>query len=94
MTGLAVALVLASAVLHALWNFLVKRSGAAGAAFTWLFTVPSVVLLAPAALWMLAGGGVALGARGALLLAGSAVIHTAYFLLLQRGYRAGGRVSL
>ncbi|HVF39397.1 MAG TPA: DMT family transporter [Gemmatimonadaceae bacterium] len=89
MTILGVALVLASAFLHAIWNFLLKRSGQSGGAFTWLFTVPSVIVLAPVAVWVLAAGHYSISARGALFLAGSAVLHTVYFLVLQRGYRAG-----
>ncbi|MEX2153091.1 MAG: DMT family transporter [Gemmatimonadaceae bacterium] len=89
MTGLAIGLALASAVLHAVWNFLVKRSGASGATFTWLFTLPSVLVLAPVAFYLMAAGHVALDARAGAFLAGSAVIHTIYFLVLQQGYRVG-----
>src|ERR687883_1555555 len=88
MTAVAFALVLASAVLHATWNFLVKRSGASGAAFVWLLSVPAAVLLAPVALW-LATARAEVGVRGACFLAGSGALHTAYFLLLLRGYRVG-----
>jgi drug/metabolite transporter (DMT)-like permease len=86
--GLALTLVLLSAVLHAAWNFLVKRAGAAGAAFTWLFAATSAVLLAPAALWLVAVNGAPVTGAGLLFLAGSAALHTAYFALLQRGYRS------
>lgn len=89
MTALAFTLVIASAVLHALWNFLVKRSGASGSAFTWLFTVPSAILLAPAAIWALAQSGYAVRPSSFLFLAGSAVLHTVSFVILMRGYRHG-----
>jgi drug/metabolite transporter (DMT)-like permease len=89
MTALAFALVLTSAALHAAWNFLVKRSGASGPVFIWLFTLPSVVVLAPLAIWMIITRHITIGMEAALFLAGSAVIHTIYFLLLSRGYRDG-----
>jgi drug/metabolite transporter (DMT)-like permease len=88
-TALAFVLVLASAGLHALWNFMVKRSGASGAVFIWLFTLPSVILMAPVAIWMIITRQVTFTVAAALFLAGSAVIHTVYFLLLARGYRDG-----
>ena len=94
MTLLALALVLASAAVHATWNLLVKRrlSGLNGATLTWLLGAVSGVLLAPAAAWYLATGRAPL-AGAAPWLAGSAAIHVVYFLLLQRGYR-GGDLSL
>jgi drug/metabolite transporter (DMT)-like permease len=91
MTPTALALVLGSAVTHATWNLLVKRAGShgEGAPFAWLFTAASGVLLAPVALWLVASGSVRVDGRGLLFVLGSAVLHTASFLLLQRGYRAG-----
>jgi len=88
-TGLAFALVLTSATLHALWNFLVKRSGASGPVFIWLFTLPSTLLLAPVALWLIIAKHMTFTFEIVLFLLGSAVIHTIYFLLLSRGYRDG-----
>jgi drug/metabolite transporter (DMT)-like permease len=88
-TGLAFVLVLTSAALHALWNFLVKRSGASGPVFIWLFTLPSVAFIAPLAIWMIVSRHVTFASQAILFLAGSAVIHTVYFLLLSRGYRDG-----
>jgi drug/metabolite transporter (DMT)-like permease len=85
----AIGLALASAVLHALWNFLVKRSGASGAAFTWWFTLPSVLLLTPYAAWTIATGRIPWNTTFALLLAGSAIVHTGYLLILVRGYARG-----
>src|SRR5690349_23442016 len=68
---------------------MVKRSGASGPAFIWLFTIPSVIVLAPVAIWMIAAQHVTLDAHAGLFLLGSAVIHTVYFILLARGYRIG-----
>jgi drug/metabolite transporter (DMT)-like permease len=68
---------------------MVKRSGASGPAFIWLFTLPSVLVLAPVAIWLTVAGHVSFTWRSVLFLAGSAAIHTVYFLLLSRGYREG-----
>jgi len=67
----------------------VKRSGAAGPAFIWLFTLPSVIALAPVAIWMIVTGHATFTYQAILFLGGSALIHTVYFLLLSRGYREG-----
>jgi drug/metabolite transporter (DMT)-like permease len=88
MIGVGIALVLLSAVLHATWNFLVKRASASGATFIFLFTIPAVVLLAPVALLLIARQSFSFAAALPWLV-GSAFIHTAYFLLLQRGYLHG-----
>jgi drug/metabolite transporter (DMT)-like permease len=88
MSVTALLLVLAAAFVHAGWNYLAKRAGG-GAAFVWLFGVVSATLYTPIALWLLARGDWALTPLQLLFMAGTAVIHSAYFLLLQRGYRAG-----
>ena len=48
MSTLALALVLAAAFLHAMWNYLLKRSRGVG--FVWLFAAFSTLLYAPLAL--------------------------------------------
>jgi drug/metabolite transporter (DMT)-like permease len=88
-TGLALALVLASAGLHTTWNFLAKRIRAE-AHDAWLFTTLSAIIYAPLALGVIAVQRPVIGARELLFMAGTAVLHTAYFLLLLGGYRAGG----
>lgn len=87
MSLLGFALVLSAAVCHAVWNFYVKRINA-GPELVWLFSAVTLVLYLPAAVF------IALGApapdwRQGLFVAGSATLHLAYFLLLQRGYRHG-----
>ena len=89
MTALAFVLVLSSAALHAVWNFLVKRSGASGPVFIWLFTLPSTLLLAPVAIWLIIVRHLTFTGTTIAFLVGSAVVHTIYFLLLSRGYRDG-----
>ena len=88
MTAAALALVLTAAVAHALWNFILKRSGG-GIGFVWLFALLATIIYAPIALALLWYQRFDLGwlALGFILL--SAVIHTAYFLMLDSGYRHG-----
>jgi drug/metabolite transporter (DMT)-like permease len=87
-SGLALALVLAAALVHATWNYLLKRSGG-GTAFVWLFAVASALIYAPLAVGILWWTKPDLTAMSFVLIAASAVIHTAYYMLLDRGYRTG-----
>ena len=88
MSVLALALVVTSAFMHAGWNFFAKRAGG-GAVFTWLFAALTAAVYAPIGVlyWRLQN--VVLDPLTLLFILGSAVIHIAYFLLLQRGYRTG-----
>jgi drug/metabolite transporter (DMT)-like permease len=88
MSAFALGLVLTAAVLHATWNYLLKRSGG-GAAFVWLFATLSAVIYAPLAIGVLWWTQAALTWESIALIVASAVIHTAYYLLLDRGYRTG-----
>ena len=88
MSALALGLVLAAAVLHATWNYLLKRSGG-GTVFVWSFATLSALIYAPVVLVLLWWKEPALGWESLVLMLGSAVIHTAYYLLLDRGYRRG-----
>ena len=88
MTAWALALILTAAFIHAGWNFLAKRASG-HATFTWLFAVLSAVFYTPVAgavvfLWGASAGWVEIG-----FMAGSAALHTAYFVLLNQGYRTG-----
>jgi drug/metabolite transporter (DMT)-like permease len=85
---LALALVLGAAVIHATWNYLLKRSGG-GTLFVWAFATLSALIYAPLALAILWWQKPALGWTSLALMLASAVIHTAYYLLLDRGYRTG-----
>lgn len=82
-------LVVVAAVAHAGWNCFVKRVASGGAAFVWLTAACSTVLyLSLAALVVLHAGlpPPHIGLLGVLV---SAVLHLAYFVLLQRGYAVG-----
>jgi drug/metabolite transporter (DMT)-like permease len=85
-SGVALALVLASAGMHALWNLLAKRAGG-GAAFACAAFLLSAILLVPFAAGELLAGADAGGRWAALLILGSGCLHAAYFALLQRAYR-------
>ena len=86
MSANTLALVLAGAVCHALWNILAKRA-AGGPVFVWLFGCVSVGAAAPVALavwwthpqtfdaWMWAAA------------LASGLVHVVYSLVLQQGYR-------
>jgi uncharacterized membrane protein len=91
MSPLALALVLASALLHATWNLAAKRAGGAtrGPAFVFAFSGATALLYAPLAL---AYGGARVGdvaPLGWAFVLGSAALHVGYFVALQRGYRVG-----
>ena len=88
MSNLALALILAAAFIHATWNLLNKQASG-HATFTWVVAVLSAIFYLPVAAsaifyWQAQISLVAIG-----FMAGSAVLHTAYFVLLNEGYRAG-----
>ena len=88
MTGWALTLVLAAAVIHASWNFLNKRASG-HPTFTWLVAVLSALLYAPAAITVIEVWEIKVDFLVIGLMAGSAALHTAYFVLLNQGYRIG-----
>lgn len=88
MTLFALSLILAAAFIHASWNYFLKRSGG-GTAFVWLFAVVSTLIYAPlaaAAIWWVKPQ---FGWPHYAMMAASAILHTAYYMLLDRGYRSG-----
>ncbi|HET6265772.1 MAG TPA: DMT family transporter [Usitatibacter sp.] len=93
MTAVALALVLFSAFVHASWNFLLKKSGG-GTGLITAASLLSLVVYAPivlAATWI---QGYDFKPIHLGLMLGSGMIHTAYFLLLDRAYRSGGDLSI
>ena len=93
MTGLALALVLLSALVHASWNFLLKKS-VGGAGLITATNVASLAAYAPLAAILAWHTGYRLEPVHAVLMFGSGMVHTAYFLLLDRAYRSGGDLSI
>ena len=91
MTGVALLLVLVSAVCHASWNFLLKKSdhkiaflGSAGVVAAIPLLIPAVVVAATNGI---SAGVIALGCV-------TACIHGVYGLSLARGYRLGDLSSV
>lgn len=84
----AVALIVAAAVAHAGWNLAAKRVPAGGVAFVWLYSAVAAVVCLPIAVGtVVAAGQVPAWTWLAALVSG--VLHSAYFVLLQRGYATG-----
>jgi drug/metabolite transporter (DMT)-like permease len=85
----AIVLVVVAAFAHAGWNTSAKRAGAGGSVFVWLYAAMSVVLLLPIAVVDLLVTGRVPAPSWALALGISGLLHSAYFVLLQRGYADG-----
>jgi drug/metabolite transporter (DMT)-like permease len=92
-TWVALALVLSSGFVHASWNFLLKKSGG-GTGLITAASALSLLVYAPIV-------GIATWIQGyqftpihLALMFGSGMIHTVYFLLLDRAYRSGGDLSI
>jgi drug/metabolite transporter (DMT)-like permease len=81
-------LVLAAAFCHAGWNFFVKRING-GPELVWLFSVVSFVLYLPVAVYVFVTEQPVFGWLELAFIAGSALLHMGYFLLLQQGYKRG-----
>ncbi len=88
MTAAALALVLAAALAHATWNYFLKRARG-GAGFMTLVAATAAVIWAPLAAgqWLYVGYEFRLVHLWPIVV--SALVHTVYFLLLDRGYRHG-----
>lgn len=88
MTPLALGLVLTAAVVHATWNLLSKRARS-GAAFVWIFSSLAAAFYAPLALGAILVQRPQIGGVQVVFICGTILLHLAYFLLLNRGYRVG-----
>lgn len=91
MTLATLALVLASALIHATWNLWTKQIGpfARSGTLMWLLVAISAAAYAPFALLLAARTGWRPDTTALGLIVGSGLIHVVYFLLLLRGYRVG-----
>lgn len=83
MTGIAILLVLLSAVAHASWNYLTKRASQP-AVFTWWMAVTSNLITAPLAVALFVV--YTPGPVGWLFIGATWVLHVAYFFTLSRAY--------
>lgn len=89
MTPIALALVLASAGIHATWNLLAKGVGGDGGAVAWTFATVGAIALLPWGVWTWRAGDHELGLVAWAFLLGSALLHVGYMVSLQKGYGAG-----
>lgn len=88
MTAAALGLILLAGVAHASWNVLAKQAEGSGLAFVWCFAAVEAGLVTPLAVgWILTQGLPSGPVWIAALLSG--LLHTVYFVLLQRSYRSG-----
>lgn len=86
MSGTALGLVLAAAVLHAGWNAFAKR-GRDQFCFLWSAVTVAAVLFAPATVFGLVGAG--LPAPALPFVAATVALHAVYFYTLGRSYQSG-----
>jgi drug/metabolite transporter (DMT)-like permease len=92
-TALALVLIVFAAFVHASWNFLLKKSGG-GMGLITAASLLSLAIYAPlvvAAAWL---QGYEFRPAHLALMFGSGMLHTVYFILLDRAYRAGGDLSI
>lgn len=91
MTSAALALVLASAVIHATWNFLVKRSSHK-IVFFWAMSAVGLVAFSGPALYFAVAED--FGWKQLAYCCGSATLHAMYAVTLTRGYHIGDLSSV
>jgi len=88
MTPATLDLVIGAAFIHAAWNILLKRVRG-GLSFIWFVSLLQGLVFAPLIAWVVWSERPRLGAVEWTFIVGSAAIHIAYYLFLQRGYRMG-----
>lgn len=86
MSFVALSLVVAGALLHAIWNVLAKKA-AGGLPFVWLFGIVSLMVSLPFGLSSLCSNAQQLNMSVWTAILFSAVVHVGYSLVLQKGYR-------
>ncbi len=86
MESYAVLLVLTSAFLHSIWNFLLKDSGNK-LAFVYILNILIGIIFLPVVLLSL--GSISLSETGILFAILSGLIHAIYFILLSKAYSHG-----
>jgi len=92
-TAVALALVVFSAFIHASWNFVLKKSGG-GTGLVTCASLTSLLIYAPIVLGATWYVGYDFKPMHLALMFASGMIHTFYFLVLDRAYRSGGDLSI
>lgn len=92
MSNAALLIIIIAALLHASWNYVLKRSGG-GLGILALSAATAGAILTPIAFFMIwQGFSFTWPIIG--MVVGSGIIHIGYFLLLDRAYRSGGDLSV
>jgi uncharacterized membrane protein len=86
LSGIALGIVLSSALLHAGWNLLLKKSDRK-IVFTWWFLLVNAILYLPVVLYFLPG--LSISSLGWWCIVASGVIHAAYFACMGCAYQRG-----
>lgn len=86
MSASALALVLAGAICHAIWNIVAKKAGG-GLAFVWLFGLVSVAAAAPVTCWVWLARPQTFNSWMWFAALASGLVHVVYSLVLQKAYR-------
>ena len=89
----ALALVVIAGLLHAGWNFLLKKCGGGIGVLT-LSAIVATVALTPFSLLLIFATSFTFTPTMIGVILGSGVLHLIYFLLLDRAYRSGGDLSV
>ncbi len=95
MSNDALLLVVLAALLHASWNYLLKKCGGGLGVLT-LSAIVASIALTPVSLFLIWRGFTSPWGVWAMtaVVVGSGIIHMFYFLLLDRAYRSGGDLSV
>jgi len=88
LTQIALGLVLVAAFAHSGWNYLTKKAGG-GLPFIWIFAGIASTLYFPVAAGVVLKQRPAIGIANIAMMLASAAVHSAYFTLLEWGYRMG-----
>ncbi len=88
MTSLAFGLVMASALTHALWNFLAKRASG-DITFVWLFNTIGALIYFPLAIFIIVTQHPVIEGQQVMALIVSTLLHLVYYFMLTRGYQVG-----
>jgi drug/metabolite transporter (DMT)-like permease len=86
MNSTALSLVVAGALLHALWNLFAKKASG-GLPFVWLFGLVSLAVAIPFGVSAWYANSAQLTLQAWIAIAASALVHLVYSLVLQKGYR-------
>lgn len=87
------ALVITAAVLHASWNYLLKKCGG-GIGVLALSAIVATTALTPFSLYLIFANDVDFTPLNLVAIIGGGVLHMIYYLLLDRAYRSGGDLSV